>query len=514
MPDTFEIPKLSPPSSETGDLSESVRSAALRGLRQAATLRRPWITFDPLEPEPDRFAFSFDFGAASPIAVRETEDLSLDADDVEYYSRIESWSHQAPQASSASALAQRPKLYAWNRPRLYPKQEQALFDPARWVFIEASTKAGKTAGCMVWLLEQALRGRPGANFWWVAPTYRQSRMVFRRFERAIPRQAYIANRSELTITLPNGATIWHLSADRPDNVYGEDVGAAVLDEASRVSEDIFIAVRSTLTATKGPARLIGNVKGRKNFFYRESRKAEAKEPGRAYFRLTWRDAVQGGVLDEEEIEDARRSLPEAAFKELYEAEPASDEGNPFGIDKIEAITVPSLSDGEPVIWGWDLAKSVDYTVGIALDEQGRVCRFVRYQRDWTFTMADIRQHVGTSVPALVDATGVGDPVVEQIQEGRGNVEGFKFSPSSKQELMVELSTWISRGAGEVPRGVITNELESFEYQYTATGVRYSAPPGAYDDCVMALALAVRGWRGYGSAPTSVYGEVYGGGNRR
>jgi hypothetical protein len=34
-----------------------------------------------------------------------------------------------------------------------------------------------------------------------------------------------------------------------------------------------------------------------------------------------------------------------------------------------------------------------------------------------------------------------------------------------------------------------DELENFEYEYTKTGVRYSAPDGSHDDCVMSLALA-------------------------
>jgi hypothetical protein len=41
-----------------------------------------------------------------------------------------------------------------------------------------------------------------------------------------------------------------------------------------------------------------------------------------------------------------------------------------------------------------------------------------------------------------------------------------------------------------PAGVIVDELECFEYEYTRTGVRYSAPEGYHDDCVIALALAV------------------------
>ena len=39
-------------------------------------------------------------------------------------------------------------------------------------------------------------------------------------------------------------------------------------------------------------------------------------------------------------------------------------------------------------------------------------------------------------------------------------------------------------------GVIVKELEAFEYEYTRTGVRYSAPEGLHDDAVCALALAI------------------------
>ncbi|WP_177236910.1 hypothetical protein [Bradyrhizobium sp. Rc3b] len=68
------------------------------------------------------------------------------------------------------------------------------------------------------------------------------------------------------------------SAEKPDNLYREDVWACVMDEASRMREEAFHAVRSTLTATRGPIHIIGNVKGRKNWFYIGCRKAEAKEP--------------------------------------------------------------------------------------------------------------------------------------------------------------------------------------------------------------------------------------------
>jgi hypothetical protein len=46
-----------------------------------------------------------------------------------------------------------------------------------------------------------------------------------------------------------------------------------------------------------------------------------------------------------------------------------------------------------------------------------------------------------------------------------------------------------------PEGVITEELNNFEYIYSTSGVKYSAPSGLHDDTVCALALA---WRKYQS----------------
>ena len=44
-----------------------------------------------------------------------------------------------------------------------------------------------------------------------------------------------------------------------------------------------------------------------------------------------------------------------------------------------------------------------------------------------------------------------------------------------------------------PTGLIVEELKNFEYEFTRTGVKYSAPDGLHDDCVMALAMAWKGW---------------------
>lgn len=382
----------------------------------------------------------------------------------------------------------------YTRPYLYPKQFNAIYEPKRYSLIEASTKAGKTAGCIVWLAEQAFGGKDGHNFWWVAPVSGQADIAFRRMKRAIPRDLYIENMTLKTITLINGAVIWFKSADKPDSLYGDDVHAAVADEASRMKEDAWFALRSTLTYTNGRVRIIGNVKGRRNWFFQLARKAEAgNDNSMGYHKITAADAVASGIIKAAEVEDAKRLLPDKVFRELYMAEPGDDEGNPFGITAIKKCVGP-LASGPIRAWGWDLAKKHDFTCGIGLNAQRQVCAFERFQLPWEDTIRRISLLVGTT-PALVDSTGVGDPIVERLQKiPSSRYEGYQFTAPSKQKLMEGLAVSLQSGDLQIPGdphydNTLVLELEQFEYVYTRTGVRYSAPDGFFDDTVCALALA-------------------------
>jgi phage FluMu gp28-like protein len=375
---------------------------------------------------------------------------------------------------------------------MYQKQIDAIFCEERYGVVEASTKSGKTVGCIIWILEQAMKGLDGQNYWWVAPVYPQAEIAYRRIKTYLPKWVYEHNDSKLFVRLPNGAMIWFKSAEKPDSLYGEDVYACVIDEATRVREESWWAVRSTITATQAPVRIIGNVKGRKNWAYRLARRAEQGDPDHHYAKITAYDAADAGVLDYAEIEDAKRQLPDGIFKELYLAEPGTDEGNPFGIEAIRACTIPTddMSTDRPIAWGWDLAKSADYSVGIALDKFGDTCRFHRFRSDWEFTVDAVKRHT-KRIFAFVDSTGVGDPIVERLRrEGGRNFRGYKISSGNKQQLMERLAVAIQQSEIRFPEGPISAELESFEYEYTRTGVRYTAPDGLHDDCVVALALAV------------------------
>ena len=110
-------------------------------------------------------------------------------------------------------------------PPLYPKQYDAIFAPERYSVIAASTKAGKTMGCIVWQIAQVFN-IPGEH-WWIAPVYQQAKIAYRRAKRYLDPSLYKSNDSELTLTFSNGSRWVFRSAEKPDNLYGEDVESAV-----------------------------------------------------------------------------------------------------------------------------------------------------------------------------------------------------------------------------------------------------------------------------------------------
>jgi hypothetical protein len=382
-------------------------------------------------------------------------------------------------------------------PSLYPKQRAIFYNPARVSVCEASTKSGKSVGGLVWQLEQNLSERPGMAHLWVEPVHTQAKVMFERVVRWLTKAdpeglIWGTNRTDLIVTFKNGSRWFFKGSDNYDSIYGSDYGSAVIDEASRCREETWAAVWSTLTATGGPIRTIGNVKGRKNWNYRLARRAEGGEPGYAYHKLTVHDAVAAGVIKPQQIEDAKRALPAGVFQELYMAEASDDGSNPFGLEHIGACVGP-LGTGPVVAWGVDLAKSQDWTVAIGMNEAGQTTIFERWQGPWAATTSRLVKFIGDT-PALVDSTGVGDPIVEELQRQCPRVEGLKFTAQSKQQLMEGLAVAIQQRDITFPEGVIPNELEAFEYEPTRTGVRYTAPSGMHDDAVCGLALAVSKWK--------------------
>ena len=362
-------------------------------------------------------------------------------------------------------------------PTPHINQQKILDAERRFIVVMCGRRFGKSELSQILIIKEALNGGQVA---YITPTYGLAQVFFERLTKVLP---FKSNISKLKIYCPNEGSIEFFTGERLDNLRGRKFHLVIVDEAAFIAdlEDGWNnSIRPTLTDYEGRAVFLSTPRG-KNFFY--SLFMKQGENDWQSFKFSTYDNPH---INPREIDDARIQLPEVVFEQEYMANPSENSANPFGNAFIKRCVKP-ISAQPIVCYGIDLAKSVDYTVIIGLDKDGNVAYFDRFQMDWHNTKETIKRL--PPAPIVVDSTGVGDPILEDLLREGVNIEGLKFTSQSKQQLMEGLASAIQQGRIGFPEGVIVDELDVFEYQFTAHGVRYSAPSGFHDDTVMALALA-------------------------
>lgn len=249
-------------------------------------------------------------------------------------------------------------------PELTFYQKDILDSPKRFTITEGTTKMGKTFSHIWWLFREAHgeTAQPGRNYWWVAPTYEQSKIAFYRMKKKVEHLPHyqVYNSSPHTITTPLGTRIVFRTGADPDSLYGEDVYAAVIDEGSRMKEAAWLAIRSTVVATGGKVKMIGNVRGIDNWYYELARKAENHELDNwAHFKVTADEAVAAGILKQEEIDEARKVYPNGIFLELFYAIPFFNPTNrfAFAFDKDKHIGKTEYNPTYPLYISFDFNRN-------------------------------------------------------------------------------------------------------------------------------------------------------------
>ena len=362
-------------------------------------------------------------------------------------------------------------------PTPHINQKKILDADRRFIVVMCGRRFGKSELSQILIIKEALKG---GNVAYITPTYGLAQVFFERLTKVLP---FKSNISKLKIYCPNEGSIEFFTGERLDNLRGRKFHLVIVDEAAFIPdlEDGWNnSIRPTLTDYEGKAVFLSTPRG-KNFFY--SLFMKQGENDWQSFKFSTYDNPH---INPREIDEARIQLPEVVFEQEYMANPSENSANPFGNAFIKRCVKP-ISAQPIVCYGIDLAKSVDYTVIIGLDKDGNVAYFDRFQMDWHNTKETIKRL--PPAPIVVDSTGVGDPILEDLLREGVNIEGLKFTSQSKQQLMEGLASAIQQGRIGFPEGVIVDELDVFEYQFTAHGVRYSAPSGFHDDTVMALALA-------------------------
>ncbi len=369
------------------------------------------------------------------------------------------------------------------RPKPHAAQIQVLNEAKRFNVLNCGRRWGKSYLATRLMINCAMKENAPVGYF--TPTYKLLEGTFKElYSRLHP--IIKRKHDNQIIELLTGGSIEFWTLDNPLAGRSRKYKLAIVDEAAYAKNLWQLwteSIRPTLTDMRGDGWMLSTPKGI-NDFYKLYAKGQADNDWASFKMPT----STNPFIDKDEIEAARKDLPDIAFNQEYLAEFNDNTANPFGLEHIRKQIQNKPYATNVHFYGVDLAKSSDYTCIVGLHQNGSIAYFERFQKDWSSTTAILKMLIGTT-PALIDSTGVGDPIVEELVKICPNAEGFKFTSESKQQIMLELATSVQKREVSILSGVMQEEMESFEYTYSARGVRYSAPDGMHDDTVCALALA-------------------------
>ena len=132
-------------------------------------------------------------------------------------------------------------------------QELVLEHPARFKVVACGRRWGKTElGKTALLLKTAWDKKRG---WWLAPTQMMASQVWRDLKASVRNQSGIViSESERRIDFAGAGMIAVRSAHHPDNLRGEGLDLAVLDEAAYMEHRVWPEIVRPMLTTSGAAR--------------------------------------------------------------------------------------------------------------------------------------------------------------------------------------------------------------------------------------------------------------------
>lgn len=403
--------------------------------------------------------------------------------------------------------------YVWPN---FARPEQ-LEPPGGWRYwlILAGRGFGKTRTGAEWVREQS---RVNRYMTIAGATHNDARTIMIEGESGIlavcprgERPEFKGQRGELW--WPNGSVTQVLSAEEPERFRGKQHEKLWADElaAWRYPEAWDQAVlglrlgrnpRALITTTPRPTQIMRDLIGNPHTHVTRG----STYDNRANLAPEFFDAIirkyEGTRFGRQELyAEMLDDNPDGVFRRVYEA---IDHTLP-----VDAYGHQPAVDGRYVI-GIDWGRHHDYTVFMVMD--ARSCEVVAIDRftdiDYAIQMTRLKALYARYPRAaiLAEENSIGGPLIEALNHDDIPVRGFYTTSGSKATIIEDLAMAFEKNEIRIPNHeVLVRELLDYTQERMPAGaMRYGAPSGCHDDCVMALAIA---WHGvaYRAMPPMVIG---------
>ena len=404
----------------------------------------------------------------------------------------------------------------------FPLTQAIHAHPARFRVLCCGRRFGKTMAAVaegIWMsmrlhhraLQQRSPLRPPRGIF-VAPTHDLLAENWRMAKQMVKpwiRQEHIA---ESYLDLGELGLIEFKSAEREGGVgRGAGYDWAVLDEAARIPEAAWMEdLRPALADRQGRALFISTPWGR-NWFYRLWKLGQGTDPTIQSWKYSTLDGWRSRLTDhpnamamfDKEWQEILASTSLKTLQQEYLADFLEQEGSLWSTAKLLRGQLHGALPGRTYVAGLDVARVEDFMVTAVVEVETRqlVGLHRSRHRAWDLQKAEaaglLKQY--PHVHVLIDSTGVGDPIAQDMRTAGFSIEDVLFTPRRKSELVENISVAIDHGYIGVPDQPETQwlleELRDYREWKTASGtIRYGSSDGLHDDGVTALMLATWGLR--------------------
>jgi hypothetical protein len=211
-----------------------------------------------------------------------------------------------------------------------PWQRDLLHSASDRVLLNCCRQSGKSTMTAIVTLHRALY-HPGSLILCLAPALRQSQELFGKvlgFYRDLGRPVSPQGERKLSLELENGSRIVTLPGSEKTIRGFSGTSLLVLDEAARVEDELYFAVRPMLAVSDGALMMLSTPYGKRGVFYEEW------TAGHGWERYEV-PANQCPRISEEFLEEERAVLPSWVYRQEYECSFEETEDQVFTTEMVE-----------------------------------------------------------------------------------------------------------------------------------------------------------------------------------
>jgi hypothetical protein len=217
-------------------------------------------------------------------------------------------------------------------------QEDLLRSTSDRVLLNCCRQSGKSTMSGVIALHRALY-HPGSLILCLAPALRQSQELFGKvagFYRDLERPVLPQAERKLSLELENGSRIVTLPGSEKTIRGFSGAALLIVDEAARVDDELYFAVRPMLAVSGGALILLSTPNGKRGIYYEEW----TEGVGWTRYEVP---ASQCPRISEEFLEEEQRALPARVYRQEYACSFEETEDQVFGYEDVERAMDPDVT---------------------------------------------------------------------------------------------------------------------------------------------------------------------------